>query len=83
MHLCSGLHEGFSSLCPQHTMGLAQGTSCTTMFLHPPMTFRYPAKREKKKVMELAEHEYVLEAPFGGCPKDCHTAYKNGVQEWS
>lgn len=37
---------------------------------------------KKKKVMELAEPEYVLGAAFGSCPKGCHTAYKNGVQEW-
>lgn len=77
------LHEGFSSLCPQHRMGLAQGTSWATMFLHPPVTLRYPAKTLKKQVMELAEHEYVMKVLSEGFPQDCHAAYKNGVQEWS
>lgn len=72
-------------LCHLHTVGLAQDMSWAIMFLHPPMTIRYPvnALKIKKIIMELAEHECMLEVTFGDCSKDCHTVYKNGMQEWS
>lgn len=39
--------------------------------------------KNKKIIMELAEHEGMLEVTFGDCSKDCHTVYKNSMQEWS